>query len=433
MMLAAEKINLKQLKTLCGLVGIFAFFLTNSAAAVEASRIPGALAPTQFGDKRSAPVDTQSQYDPQLDDKNDSIKFGNSNFCNSKKFKENSKEARDCFMQSDSYQIASEAYSYLGIYATNKSAFAQQVRNPKFKEMLNSAMQDCLGSDNSNCDDDKKSMLVSAIYQTNFVRDIKAKQIESSDRLDRIRSLRENEDEEHKTFDPTYYQGNKNEGWERELETYKERKTIDASRTDREKTFRLSIEDVQRAASFQIKNEEEKKILGERFLNDYRAFVGNYLSGPVGSSNWYRQSQLKGKEGEQQSVWVRDPNGSNILVEDQARKIRELKVIQNPKMRKIAEDYLQSIELQSIEQSNIKSTEEKKNMLSGDLRTKEAAIGLPSKMINPDTKETIEDPKEIAAQVVREIDHVITTEESKLKTDRAPSNSKDSQSPPVIP
>ncbi|MCO5144523.1 MAG: hypothetical protein M9962_15710, partial [Oligoflexia bacterium] len=57
----------------------------------------------------------------------------------------------------------------------------------------------------------------------------------------------------------------------------------------------------------------------------------------------------------------------------------------------------------------------------------------PSKMINPDTQETIEDPKEIAAQVVREIDHVITESESKLKADRTPSNAKDSESPPVIP
>jgi len=156
--------------------------------------------------------------------------------------------ADQCMPQADAFKRAAEASSYLAYYQQNYSTYAALVKDPATKAKIEEAIRDCMAG--SNCDETKKTYLISALVQYNFGKQLKSQMLENQRNAEKMASLDQSaKDWKDMGVSPTHVlkgaQGLSNPN----------------SGSLRQKTFRLDPLQIT-ANDFSSKTQQERALLG---------------------------------------------------------------------------------------------------------------------------------------------------------------------------
>lgn len=219
--------------------------------------------------------------------------------------------SKKCLPQSDAFKSASEAASYLAIYQTYMSQYAETMQDDDKRREIQASVKACLeGSpdcDDTIGDDDHvkraramKQHLFAALVQYNFGKEVRAQMLENATRAENM-----------KTMDVS----------PQELRDRKWRPRTVITTADnrlhhqavRDKTFRLDPSQIQMFEPEKL-SDQERAQLGAEFNNFYGQFVKEYSSstgqrGP--KSRWHYVAAKSAAVGSGGATAVIQPSGRN--------------------------------------------------------------------------------------------------------------------------
>lgn len=306
-----------------------------------------------------------------------------------------------CAAQHESFERAAQAASYLGIYMSQYSAFAQSVvSDPSKLKKLQDSVVACLQG-TGKCGPDEKSYLTAAMIQYNLGKEVKSMMLKNNTNQANMESF--------KTPDGKLLFEGKLRHVRNTQRTYKE-------------TFKLQPKDFNTVESFHrgAVADGERQSLGEEFKQDYLKFIDTYTQTTQDHAYWHRAYTKPTGSATAHAVWDIDPNTNNPKMHSE-QFMFDVATQGNDKVRKIVADAKDSIEAPEIEAIKDKPGMAKfKKDPADSMRFREFGLGVPvtGAVKVGDKVHLTEDETLIARGIANEINDRIAKREAEDKKDK---------------
>lgn len=347
------------------------------------------------------------------------------------------KYSERCLPQQDSFKSAAEAASYLAFYQKDLSLFSTRTKHPETLKETQDHIHNCVNGlappkvdENGNKKlSESCQVTLAALSQYNFGKELKAQMIESQTRARNMQSIDRHFDLLHpREKDPLLRPnmpllgagvGSKNEA-------ALSQRTL-ASAPMRQKTFRLDPNAIEVFVPSGISQAERDK-LGVEFNRSFREF-SNQFTRTGEKSRWHYvpvKSAAVGLSAGSEGAYVAQMTIKGEAITDDARRKLDVKTQdENRQVQEVVESFQEGfkdvIKTRSIEQTvrgpdGKETVEQRDSMLAA---TELMGFGLPREQIQKGVAGAAQNPGDLAAQVVVNVNKAIHTEEKRIREQQA--------------
>lgn len=185
------------------------------------------------------------------------------------------KNLTKCLPQHDSFRRAGEAASYLGHYYTNFTPFAAELRNmkPDERAAFHDSIRECVQGHPS-CDAKKQQMMLKALVQYNFGKELRAQVLENNARAERMKTASAD-------LPAQYWREHRTNA--QRVMTHRGALKTGSLRTT---TFRLNAKK-DYVFEWSKATQHQKDQLGSAFMDQYREFMNTYSQTTQQKSRWH--------------------------------------------------------------------------------------------------------------------------------------------------
>lgn len=185
------------------------------------------------------------------------------------------KDFTKCLPQADAYRRAGEAASYLGHYYTNFTPFADELRRmkPDERAAFHDSIRECVQGQ-ATCDAKKQQILLKALVQYNFGKELRAQVLENNARAERMKTASSD-------LPPDFWRAHRTNA--QRVMTHKGALKTGSLRTT---TFRLNAKK-DYVFDWSKATQHQKDQLGSAFMDQYREFMNTYSQTTQQKSRWH--------------------------------------------------------------------------------------------------------------------------------------------------